>query len=194
MRVRFHRIVENQHFILDEDRIKSLVNVLQKRVGKPSILATCTDEGTRSFESVEDLLQYENPKGRSITSLEFECANSEKEITAIVEFRSPRKIISASGVAITVSSTEDQATIVMKEIEEIALGIQPWYSRIAKMSELFWWILYMLILPFPNREITYGFFFPDLSFFEIMSLTGASMGMAWGTLYVIRLFLTQLYL
>ena len=186
MRVRFQRIVQNQYFILDKERIKSLVNVLQSRVGEPSISAVCADEGTRSFESVEDLLQYENPKGRSILSLDFESTNHEEKVVAIIEFRSPyKKILTASGVAITVSGEEDQATIVMKGIEEIVLGIQPWYSWLAKINEIFWIALYLIALYFPFNKL--GLFsFSDLNVLDVISISAVAAWMTFGTRYVVR--------
>ena len=196
MRVRFNRFLYRQNFILDEERIKSLVKVLQNRVGEPSISADCADGGVRSFENVENFLQYENPKGRRIISLDFDSINSEEELAAGVEFRSPEATLSgsSSSVRIVVRGAEDPATMVMKEIEEIVLGNQPWYSWIYKLNESAWFVMYVIAAYFVlNKFGLVSLSDPNLD--DIFSLTAVSVCMTLGTRYGIRrLFDTAVFL
>ena len=59
MRAVFNRNVPAS-FVLGEERVRSLVKILQKHAGKPSFEATGADNTTWSFENLEELFEYEN--------------------------------------------------------------------------------------------------------------------------------------
>ena len=184
MRTHFNRLTP-QHFVLGEKRIRSFVEVLQRRVGEPSISVTCSDEATRRFENVEDLLRYENSNDRRIISLEFESIHSEPDpssekspIVAIIGIRS-------SGMLTVVSGEDELATAVVREIEEIFIGGRPWYAWISEREEPFWWLLYALILPLPLVQLGH-FSFTAPTFFQVISFVGYLNCLGLGSITIIR--------
>ena len=183
----FNRLVR-QAFILDEERIKDLVNVLQKHVGEPSISVTCADEATRTFDDAESLFQYQNSKNRMITFLSLQSVHPERKTIAIVEVASRFGIfepLKTPSTLIGVSGTEERASTIVGAIEEILRGSRPWYSYISTRSEYFWWVLFLILLWFPFVKI--GLLSPtDIVVGEYVTLAGGAIVFAWVTLKSVR--------
>ena len=201
MRTVFSRIIF-EAFVLDEEQVRSIAKILQKYAGEPSISVNCADDATRSFESVDKLLEYENARSRRITSLSLSShAYSESQLLAKVDNASIDAACGGSSewnpthrLLIRVSGTEERAAITKRELDEVIAGSRPWYSWISKINGFFlWWLFAVTLFLLPLRFISFPVQVESISsslvflvFLTHLVVAMMSVWPAWGTLYVIR--------
>ena len=181
-------------FVLDEKQVRSLAKILQDYAGEPSISVDCTDHATRSFESVDELLEYENAKSRRITSLSLRSYTFTG--SHLLEEREDARIDAAWGgpqtfrstrtayISVRVSGTEERASITKRELDEVIAGSRPWYSWVSKINEVSLWLLFYVILSFLLFQ------FGETSWvrtpLNILTAAGLSIWPAWGVSWVLR--------
>jgi len=124
-----------QPFALTVKHVRAIVDVLEQRVGTVSIKATCVDNTTRKFESVEELDSFQHPSTQQIEELEVSALSKELglEPRAAITFssRSWRE-----GVTLSVDANQDTETIVRNELKAIVAGTEPWYGWACDFSLL----------------------------------------------------------
>lgn len=155
MRAVFNRNVPAS-FVLGEERVRSLVKILQKHAGKPSFEATGADNTTWSFENLEELFEYENAKRRRITSLDISSYAIDHEVgraSASINFTTAWWAEPRSYISVRVSGTEDQVSITMRALDEVATGCQPWHSWFSKQSQFVFWVMALTIAWIPFQMI-----------------------------------------
>ena len=172
-------------FLLDEERVKSLSNILQDRVGELSVSAVCADDAHRRFESVDKLLKYENARSRRIISLALRSGVKEWASEVNRTIRITYSIMSINSyISVEVEGPEEWGSITMQQLAEVIEGSRPWYSRVSKVNEfILAWPL-MVILYFPL--IRAGLISSPPEFIDFLRLFGLSFFPAWGMKYVIR--------
>ena len=146
MKTTFNRTFK-QPFLLRGEQISSLAKILEDRVARPSVSVACADSASRSFESVSDLLDYENPKNRKITSLSLEADRynqGETTISTEVTYSTHDYSFLRSDIRVIVRGTDEWAAVTMQELEEVITGSRPWYWWFCIMHVLFLWIPCML--------------------------------------------------
>ena len=143
-------------FVLDEERIRSLAKILNNYAGELSIVATCGDNATRSFENVEKLFEYENAKSRRITSLDISSSAIRREFEradASINFTTAWWPEPRSYISVRVCGMEERALIARRALDEVATGCQPWHSWFSKQSGFIFWVMALTIAWIPFQMI-----------------------------------------
>ena len=123
-----------QAFVVRPDHLKKLVELLQKHIGKVYISTDCVDKIKRDFETVEDLIGYENPKSKRISRLHLRARSNDDSKSATIVFRAP--LWFQEPVSIDVIGREDVVSILKEQVLDVLSGMCPWYSRIASADLL----------------------------------------------------------
>ena len=117
-------------FVVGPADLKKLVELLQKHVGKVAISADCIDEIERNFNTVKDLIAYENPKSKRIRRLHLRARSGDDSKSATIVFREP--FWPFEGVSIDMTGREDIVSELKEKVLDILSGMRPWYSWIAR--------------------------------------------------------------
>ena len=118
-----------QAFVVRPDHLKK-VELFQKHIGKVYISTDCVDKIKREFETVEDLIGYENPKSKRINRLHLRARSNDDSKSATIVFRAP--LWFQEPVSIDVTGREDVVSILKEQVLDVLSGMCPWYSRIAR--------------------------------------------------------------
>ena len=115
-----------QAFIAGAPELKKLVDLLEDRIGKVKISADCADGFSREFGTVDDLINYENPKSKEI--IEVTLSTGLRHIDSeFAEVGLP----SAEGISIRFGASEDVVTKLREDTIDILEGMRPWYNILA---------------------------------------------------------------
>ena len=187
MRTAFNRSIL-ESFVLDEEQVRSLAKILQNCVGESSISAACADDATRSFESVDKLLEYENARSRRIISLSLysraEKYTPEETSIGIDITCSTNPTWRTTHISVSVKGVEEWASITMRQLDEVVAGSRPWYSWISKINAFLLWgpFAVTLFVPFVQAELIPS----PITIWGLITLGGLSFWPAWGAAYAIR--------
>lgn len=131
MNVRYSEELK-QAFVVGPNDFKKLVELLQKRIGKVDISVNCVDEIERKFNTVKEVIDYENPKPKEIRRIHLSTQSDDYSKSASIVFRDSRWY--NLGVSINVNGREDVVSRLREEIYDIAVGMRPWYNLIASVN------------------------------------------------------------
>lgn len=141
-------------YLLDAAKLRQLVELLKEHVTghidvSESLLVPdkeldysvkFSDETSRTFSSVEDVLSIPNSSKRTITSLNISTPLFYSPIRASVHFRQERILAASYDLA-----GEDKEVLALADkLDEYMLGVRQWYSPLTRFS-LVWLIV---LLPF----------------------------------------------
>ena len=127
----------NSAFVLRPESIRRLWTLLTDKAGPVEAVALCADGIEREFSTDEDLINYANFPAQRIMGLQLGVWGEDGERASITFTRHrPSVRFSASG-------SENDVAILRQHIANIAEGIKPWYSFVAKIPE--WIAPYMLL-------------------------------------------------
>ena len=122
-------------FVLSSDDVKRLHELLG---GNVEMQANCNDGVNREFESIEELLQYDNETSRKIIDLEFRMRHYKKEdsFSSHIKFCSEKSnTIQPNGeIRIFISGPEDKVMKLYDKIKVSMKTYRPWYSFVARFS------------------------------------------------------------
>ena len=130
MNVRYFEELK-QAFIAGTPELKKIIALLQNSFDKVEIRADCADHFSREFESVDDLINYENPMSEEIRSLRLLASTWHlgSYSSAVVKFeRSSKKI------TIAFTASEEVASRLKREIRNIIVGMRPWYDVLSRIN------------------------------------------------------------
>ena len=140
-----------QAFVASPDGLKKLVELLQDRVGEVDIRADCADDLSRGFETVEDLIAYENTKPKEICSLYLSAHPEDySKRSARIRFYSSFWL----GVLIDITGSEDDVSILKEKTLDIIAGMRPWYDAMSHINFVIaisiglWILMTFWIIPF----------------------------------------------
>jgi hypothetical protein len=119
----------SQAFVADPTNLKKLVELLQKRIGKVNISANCVDEIERKFNTVKNLIAYENSKSKRIRRIHLSARSDDYSKSVTIVFRDSRWY--SLGASIDINGREDVVSRLREEVSDIAVGMRPWYNWIA---------------------------------------------------------------
>ena len=125
MDVRYSDHLEHA-FVVSPDHLKKLVELLQKRIGKVNISADCADKIERKFNTVKDLIAYENSKSKRIRRIRLGARSDDYSKSATIVFRDSFYV--GSGISIDVTGREDVVSRLKEEILDVVTGIRSWYN------------------------------------------------------------------
>ena len=115
-----------QAFIVSPDHLKKLVELLQKRIGKVNIRVGCVDNIEREFNTVKDLIAYENSKSKRICRIHLRARSDDYSKSATIVFRD--HLFVRSGISIEATGREDVVSRLKEEILDVVAGMRPWYN------------------------------------------------------------------
>lgn len=117
-------------FVVRPDELKKLVELLQKRIGKVDISVDCVDKIEREFNTVKELIAYENSKSKRIRRIHLSACSDNYSKSATIVFRDSFLM----GVSINVNGREDVVSRLKEEILDIVAGMRPWYDIFARLA------------------------------------------------------------
>ena len=123
-----------QTFVVDGPELKKLARLLQDRIGKVHISVECVDGISREFNTVRDLIAYENSKSKRIHRIHIRSRSNDYSKSATIVFRDSFRF--GAGVSIDVIGREDVVSRLKEEILDVMAGMRPWYNVIAR-ADLF---------------------------------------------------------
>lgn len=137
------RFEANHAFVLDEKDIKILWELLDKTCPVYEAKIHCSDEITRTYKDIKELLDYPNPKKSEIISLELYGASENGETTADILIASPY----SKKLSFTLKGEERTIAALRADIINHFDGLRPWYSKLATFdSFILWMIIFFSII------------------------------------------------
>ena len=148
MRARIDKNI-TQPFVFSSDDAKRLYNLLGSDV---KLQAKCNDGVTRQFESIDELLKYENEASKKIVNLKFRlyrCDNGD-EFMCGVEFCSERNepYKSIGEINLHISGREEKVMNLHDKINAKVNTYKPWYSFVARLGPTYAFFSSIAILLF----------------------------------------------
>lgn len=127
--------MERRHaFVVNCEDARKIWELLEDSVGKTEATAQCSDDMERKFSNSEDLLAYENPRGRQITQLCFTARSSDRESRVDLTFSSGRYHPS---IRLHATGPEALVSGLKQAITDKTAGIRPWYSPAVHIDFLY---------------------------------------------------------
>jgi hypothetical protein len=122
-------------FVLTGDAVRKIHEILSA-VGDPRFSAECADGLERSFETVDELLAYENPERKEIKKLRVTAFSSTPG--------GSRALLSLSSkpwynVHLSLEASEGMAETLNERLVDEVTGLRPWYALLARTD--FTWLL-----------------------------------------------------
>ncbi|MGN6524938.1 MAG: hypothetical protein ACTHL8_00985 [Burkholderiaceae bacterium] len=170
-----------QAIVVDADSLKSLWAHVYEFAGSCTAIAKCSDDISRTFDTLDLLLSYENSPASAVKTLELEGRRAEAgrsiSITMGRPFSSPAEV--------SVRGEEEPAARVRSKVLETLAGMKAWYSAIATVDLFGMWLMILLfgftllVLMAPSKAPDH----PARSLRAVMEL------LAQGSLYLLPLVL-----
>lgn len=129
-------------FVVRPDELKKLVELLQKRIGKVDISADCVDKIEREFDTLKELITYENSKSKRIRRIHLSARSDNYSKSATIVFRDSFLM----GVSINVNGREDVVSRLKEDILDIVAGMRSWYGVIHRVNFFYVFLISWLIL------------------------------------------------
>ena len=121
-------------FVIDGGKLKNLTNLLQNRIGNVTFSADFVHGVSRRFETVGDLIDYENPKSKEIRNISLHAKSDDLKTSAMILF------FRASGlpaIAIRLDVREIVLFKLLDEIKDVIRGMRPWYDVLSRNPVLY---------------------------------------------------------
>lgn len=149
------RIYLKMAFVLDESSLHKLSKILQEHVldeinetdvlgdaeeKQISYSVTFSDDSTKRFNCIDQILQQENSLKRHITEIQTSTPFGYKSPRATVTFRHDSTI----PVSYDLKGTDKEVLSLSHKLDEYLSGLRPWYSWLARLDTLMAFI-YLII-------------------------------------------------
>ena len=122
-----------QAFVLEGADLQALVQHLRTWAATFRFEALCADSLTRHFESVEEVLDFENPARREMEVLHIRAYSEDHCTTFSLKLDRDTR----SNVYFTVEGEETIASQTNQFVEERLSSMKPWYSLLARTNFIF---------------------------------------------------------
>lgn len=120
-----HYSVELPHaFVAGSEELKKLSALLDSRIGNVKFQADCADDVSRSFDSVRELVAYENPKAKEIRRIHLSACSDDYTKRARIDLSGSRW----RGISLDFSARDDVVSRLRTDCLEVIAGMRPWYS------------------------------------------------------------------
>ena len=118
-------------FVLRRDAVSRVWRILES-IGAVSATARCADDARREFESLSQLLAFDNARAKEISSLQFLAMSEDGKRYANVAFGDQR--ISTT-ISVTLSAPEEGEILqTYEELKDSIDGTRTWYSFISRVD------------------------------------------------------------
>ena len=157
--------VNKSAFVLRPDAVRRVWTILESTIGLVSATARCADNARREFESLSQLLAFNNARAKEILSLQFSARSKDFGRHGDVTFEGR---FESTPIAVTLSAQEDGEILqACEELRDAIDGTRAWYSRISRVdvgigfiaSLGFLWLVARIALgdpPGPRRGVELG--------------------------------------
>jgi hypothetical protein len=134
--------IEKKAILIDESELLQLKKFLDKNYSRIKYSARCIDDTNIDFKNFEDLIEYENPDFRKITSLNIYADNEEEneKFDTLIRISAEFQIeigsrYSSQTLEYRLNSNDyTKANHFESELKERLKRIRPWYWFISKTS------------------------------------------------------------
>ncbi len=143
-------------FVISEDDITKLNEKIIEFAGNSSIQIECSDNLTREMNKIDELLEYDNPRNKSIKSLRLSAYGKER-------FENRRVYLTfsdseLSNIYLSIEGPEKEVTILNEKINDKLDGFKPWYAFMTRVDFLFVFLgLYFLLIAYTYLGVLVGF-------------------------------------
>ena len=114
----------SQAFVIGSSELEEVVALLEEHIGEVYIRVKCSDDLSRDFETVEELIAYKNPKSKEILRIYLSALSDDYSKSAGMTFVHS----TWSGILIDLKGPEDTVSRLKEEILDVIAGIRPWYN------------------------------------------------------------------
>ena len=119
-------------FVVDGVNLKRLTRLLEDSLGSVTFSIDCADGRSYDFESVEDLINYENPNSKKILQLRLFVRSVDDLVGSSITFDSVSGII--PGIYMRLRVEENDLLNLKDKIEDVIAGMRPWYHIITRFA------------------------------------------------------------
>ena len=113
-----------QAFVIDSSELEEVVALFEEHIGKVHIHVECSDDFSRDFETLKELIAYRNPKSKEIQHIYLTAYSDDDKKSATIVFVGS----SWSGILIRFKGPEDTVSRLKEETLDIIAGMRPWYD------------------------------------------------------------------
>ena len=111
-------------FVATPSELKELTTLLEENIGKVEIRADCTDDISREFETIEELIAYKNPKSKELRCVYLTARSDDYEKSVRIRFLDSIW----TGILIDLAGPENVVSNLKEETQDIIAGMRPWYN------------------------------------------------------------------
>ena len=116
-------------FVIDDYKLKNLTKLLQDQVGNVTLSADCVHGFSYRFETVGDLIDYENPKSKEIHSISLHAKSDDYSKSVMIVFH---RALSSPAIGISLNGCENALPKLLDEIQDVIGGMRPWYDVLSR--------------------------------------------------------------
>ena len=115
-----------QTFVIGSSELEEVVALFEEHIGEVYIRVKCSDDLSRDFETVKELIAYRNPKSKEIQRIYLTAYSDDysKSKSAAITFVDSLW----SGILIDYKGPEDTVSRLKEETLDIIAGVRPWYN------------------------------------------------------------------
>lgn len=143
MNVRYSKELP-QAFVVGASELEEVVTLLEEHIGEVYIQVKCSDDLSRNFETVKELIGYKNPKSKEILRIYLIADSDDYSKSAGITFVHS----TWSGILIDYKGSEDTVSRLKEETLDIIAGMHPWYGVMYRINFLnpVWIVLGILLV------------------------------------------------
>ena len=134
-------------FVVDDVKLKRLTRLLEDSFDSVEFSIDCADGRSynfENFESVEKLINYENPKSKKILRLRL-FLRSANDLLRVSSITFDDDIGLAPGIYISLEMEENNLSNLTDKIEDVINGMRPWYDVLSRYPTGYSWGLSLII-------------------------------------------------
>ena len=133
-------------FVVDGKAVSQLWQYAQEFTSAASATVKCADDITRTFDTIESLLTFENAKRISIEKLCIEGRSREKGRDITITIGRPY----SPTASLVISGEELDVSIMKTKVSDTIFGLKAWYEWLATIDLIFAWLVVFLFLLVPS--------------------------------------------
>ena len=129
--------------------IRSLFEFLTQNVGPTQITAKCADHAQREFETVEELMAFENVDSQKLHELMIHAKSDEPgalRVSLDLSSGGTGYLFQLNNIYVYISGANDQTVYLSRELENKIEMMKPWYSKYTKLQGYHALLFLMLVV------------------------------------------------
>ena len=113
-----------QAFLIGSPELQEVVALFEKYIGKVDIRVKCSDDFSRDFDTLKELIAYRNTKSKEIRRIYLTARSDDYKKSAAIAFVDS----TWSGILIDYKGPENTVSRLKEETLDIIAGMRPWYN------------------------------------------------------------------